>query len=260
MTLPRRAETAIPGSRPHWIRRLSEVVPDFITAGLCLAVWIVPERFDSGFVTTMMLVMVVEFLVIHATIMVPILAALVPQRLGGVYSGLLAGSLFYLAFAAGGSLAIDSWWPTLAFGWLLASRYLFPLLGRGSDDDEDIRLWIFSTFMWLLLVFATLLLPIPDLGFHTNIAQALGGSASGIWIDEPHRALAFALLYFTSLALFKLRSQNRTAAVPLRLRSGVTAQERQQTRLAGKAALESRIKRLKTRRQMGSGTEKSDTK
>ncbi|MES9991914.1 MAG: hypothetical protein ABW098_08170 [Candidatus Thiodiazotropha sp.] len=260
MTLPRQTETASSDTRPSWIRRLSEVVPDLVTAGLCLAVWIVPERFDTGFITTMMLVMVIEFLVIHATIIVPILALFMPERLGGIYTGLIAGSLFYLAFAAGGSLAIDSWWPTVAFGWLLASRYLLPLLGIGGDEDENIRLWIFSTFMWLLLLFATLLLPIPDLEFHTSIAAGLGGSASGIWVDEPHRMLAFALLYFTSLALFKIKSQSRTAVTPPRLRSGVTAQERQESRVAGKAAMEARIKRLKARRQKQTESEKSDTK
>jgi hypothetical protein len=208
----------------------------------------------------MMLVMVVEFLVIHATIMLPIVAVFIPERLGGINTGLVAGSLIYLAFATGASLAIDSWWPTLAFGWLLASRYLFPLLGRVSDDDEDTRLWIFSTFTWLLLLFATLLLPIPDLAFHISISKELGDSANGIWVDEPQRTLAFALFYFTSLALYKLRTQNRTAVVPPRLRSSVTAQERQETQLAGRAALKAPMRRLKTRCPIDTETEKADTK
>jgi len=45
------------------------------------------------------------------------------------------------------------------------------------------------------------LLPVPRLG----ITGGLPGETTGLWVSEPHRALAFGAVYFLAQALFELR-------------------------------------------------------
>ena len=50
------------------------------------------------------------------------------------------------------------------------------------------------------------MLPLPRLGIDAALAQsiALPGS-SGLWVEQPHRVVAFGLLYFAATAALKWR-------------------------------------------------------
>lgn len=50
-------------------------------------------------------------------------------------------------------------------------------------------------------MFATTLLPIPKFGVSEEVVRGQKLPGGGLWIDEPHRVIAFGFLYFTALAI-----------------------------------------------------------
>jgi hypothetical protein len=191
-----------------WVRRLLSGLPsalaDLITAATCIAAWWAPQALPDDMLRGIALIMLIEFLSIHGMIMVPLLTVMLAERWPRVALALVL--LLYFGFAAGASVAVDTWWPTLFFGWLLLSRYVLPQWNLGGADEHlDIgKLWLVSTLLWLILVFATVLLPVPALGWDNATIASLGLPGSGIWKQQPQRLLAFATCYFLILAAFKL--------------------------------------------------------
>src|SRR5690606_6617028 len=136
----------VPLSR-RFLAGLPSALADLLTAAACLAAWIAPGSMPAGFVRTAALTMLIEFLCIHGTLVVPLLGWLASRRAGRLaWLGWPLATLPYLAFAAGASLALDSWWPTLFFAWLLVSRYLLPRWNlAGHDEHVDVgALWLVS--------------------------------------------------------------------------------------------------------------------
>src|SRR5690606_4576615 len=119
--------------------------------------------------------------------------------------------LVYLGFAIGMSAALDSWWPSVFFAWLLLSRYVLTRWNLGGHDEhmDAGALWLVSLLLWLGLVFAAVLLPVPELGW-ANVGAGYGLPGGGIFVREPERLLACATLYFLGLAAFKLRARPGT--------------------------------------------------
>lgn len=193
---------------PTLIPRLTAAVPDAITAGFFLAVWIAPLKLGAGSVRTAMLIMLVEFVLIHASGFLGAfaLAGTAPRRKRVLA---IAGfGLFYALFIGAFMAAFKAWWPAAVFGWLLVGK-LARVLAR-SDPAASQRLmsaWAASVLFYILGVFATLFLPLPKLGIDAATIPQLGLVGSGAWVDEPHRVVAFGLLYFAALAWFKWADQ-----------------------------------------------------
>src|SRR5690606_9013570 len=61
---------------------LPSALADLLMAAACLAVWIAPGSMPAGFVRTAALTMLIEFLCIHGTVVLPLLAWLAPRRPG----------------------------------------------------------------------------------------------------------------------------------------------------------------------------------
>ena len=65
--------------------------------------------------------------------------------------------------------------------------------------------WKISIVAYVMLAFTTSLVPgLPRLGITAEVVAGLDLPGSGLWIDEPHRAMAFGALYFLTLTLFEL--------------------------------------------------------
>lgn len=195
------------------MRRIAAGLPsalaDLVTAAMCIAAWWAPRALPDDLVRVTALVMLIEFLSIHGLIMLPLLpllALLLSER--WPRAGTIIAVLLYLAMAVGASLALQTWWPTVFFAWLLLSRYVLPRWNiGGADEHPDIgRLWMVSTLLWIALAFASVLVPVPALGWDAAVIAELGLPGRGIWVDQPQRLLAFAATYFLLLAAFKLRS------------------------------------------------------
>jgi len=163
--------------------------------GVFLVAWIEPARVggERG-VASLVGLMVMEFLVIHSSAFLGSLA--LAGKLGrGHLKEILGLSAVYLSFALGVSLGFKNPWFLVGFIGLHANRLVPVLLGRGAsaaDNAAWLGRWALGAVLYLFAAFLTVLLPVPGLG----VTFSLSGYGSGLWVDDPQRALAMGVLYF----------------------------------------------------------------
>lgn len=197
----------LPNYRTHAERMLA-VLPDAVSAVAFACLWMFPLAFGASGVRNGMLVMLVEFILIHSTAFLGAAAfAGNASRLRRV--GLLAGfGMLYLVFIAAFSYAFEAWWPFLAFGWLLLGK-LRTIFDARDPDGGGTRgaqaMWGISALAYLASVFATAFLPLPRLGIGEAVLAQLQLPGSGLWVEQPHRVIAAGVLYFGLLAWGKWR-------------------------------------------------------
>jgi hypothetical protein len=188
------------------LSRLFVMLPDAITSGLFLVAWVAPRTLGPKYVSDLMLMMLIEFIVMHSSGIYAFLSNEedIPRaqrlRLLGMVSAVYV--LFVLVF----SLAFESFWPLFAFAWLLASRFAHLLLRRESSDLEIQRmifLWIGSGLTYVIGGTATAKLPLPALGVTPEFVASMHLNGSGVWFDRPYTVLAFGAVYFAAQALIK---------------------------------------------------------
>ena len=191
-------------------QRLAHALPDAITAGVFLYAWLAPLHWRETLVAELLLVMLVEFILIHSA---PFLGSIVlvsdvalKDRLV-VFAGF---TFFYSLFIGGFALAFKSWLPVVAFAWLISAKLVMLLTHRRHTERQQQRMrgyWGASVSYYLLAVFATLFIPFPEFGI-TRHGYSYGLSGvSGEWISHPHTAIAAGFLYFGLLAATKLVEQ-----------------------------------------------------
>jgi hypothetical protein len=189
-----------------FFQRLANALPDAITAGVFLYAWIAPLDWRKTLVAGLMLVMVVEFILIHSA---PFLGSIVLARDEAlkkrlrIFAGL---TVFYSLFIGGFALGFKSWWPVFAFTWLIAAKLVSMVTDMRHTQRQKQRMrgyWGVSALFYLLAVFATLFLAVPELGI-TRHGTAYGIPGSGEWVSHPHTVIAAGFLYFGLLAATKL--------------------------------------------------------
>ena len=186
-----------------WLNAL----PDFCFAAAFAVTWIAPDTFGRQTVRFLVLVMLMEFIVVHST---AFMGNVVVSRAGrGARAGAVAGfGVFYSLFAGAIALAFKSWWPITTFWGQTLNRLLGVLLGQAPDEEQKAfirRSWAASMIFYLVGCFATIILPIPALGVTPAVVAAQHFSASGAWVEAPERALAFGVLYFALTGWSDLR-------------------------------------------------------
>ena len=187
------------------LRNLAKALPDLITAGLLLAVWIEPLRFGVEWFRAASFTMLLEFFVIHAggfmAVTVTDPEATSRQRLTRL-GGWSAG---YLAFIGLFALGLDAWWMVWAFAWFCFAKVQAiwtgaPLTVR--DRTHAIVSWALAVATFLGALFVTLEYPVAELGADATVRAAAGfDKGGGVWETEPHRALAAGVLYFAIMGL-----------------------------------------------------------
>lgn len=192
---------------PRALDRLLAVVPDVVSALAFAGLWLSPLAFGRSGVRNAMLVMLVEFVLIHASAFLGATAfAEGATKLRRV--AMIGGfGLVYLGFIAAFASAFDAAWPFIAFGWLLLGK-LRVIFGRGGPHVASggfAAMWALSALAYLAAVFATSFLPLPRLGLGEAVRPLLDLPGSGLWIDQPHRVVAAGMLYFGLLAWAKWR-------------------------------------------------------
>lgn len=204
-----------PASRPRLLGRIFSTLPDLLTAAACMVVWISPMTLGQDAVKTVVLMMLMEFLVVHGTGFFTGIAFMddMPRtkRLG-MMSGLLA---FYALFIAAFAMSFKAWWPVWVFAWLVIGKAMWIFIGprdRAAEMDRQMKAWAFSTAAYLAAVFLTLMLPIPELGITASIQPELGLTGGGEWIDHPHIAVAGMAFYYFAIAGFRWWSSGRVVA------------------------------------------------
>jgi hypothetical protein len=186
--------------------RLGAALPDAVSALFFLSVWVAPLAFGAGMVKTAMLIMLVEFILVHASAFLGNIAFSETASRATKLRGLLLFTGFYLLFVLAFCFAFSAWWPVLAFGWLLAAKLVVAMDRRVPAPELLLRMqsaWALSAMAYLGGVFLTVMMPLPRLDMTRAIQPEFGLPGSGHWIDHPHTVVAFGAIYFGFLAWAK---------------------------------------------------------
>lgn len=196
-----------PAFLPAWHRALN-ALPDATIAAWFAVLWFAPLAFGPGAVGNALLVMLVEFLVVHGSGFLGV-AALATDTSRRRKLALIGGfTLFYLLFVSAFAFSFGEWWPFLAFGWLALGKVLVVIDQRAPGPVRQQRMmtgWALSALAYVLGAFATVMLPLPRLGLNPGVVSDLGLPGGGLWVDQPHTVMAFGTGYFAVLALSKWR-------------------------------------------------------
>ena len=189
--------------------RVFTALPDLGLSLAFLITWIAPLTFSPKAVSYFLLVMLMEFIIVHSAGFMGSVVFNKPLSTHIKIKMLLGLGAFYGLFAAGFALGFRAWWPLWTILLLTLNRILIVLIGPMPDGRERIFIqkgWAAATVFYLLFVFVTLFLPIPALGVTDEVIRLQEFTSSGAWIDEPYRVLAFGFLYFLATGLSELYS------------------------------------------------------
>jgi hypothetical protein len=198
---------------------LVSAVPDFAMACVFYVTWIAPTTFGETMVAHLVLVMLLEFLVVHSAAFMAFAVyggGTRPQRIA-MMLGLTA---FYAIFALAFSAGFDTWWPAQAMAVLALNRSLPLLLGALPDErelDTLMAAWAVSVIFYLGGASLTIIRPVPPFGITPEVIAAQGFTVGGEWPEQPYRPIAFGVLYFTAQGLFELATGLWLARRPLTL-------------------------------------------
>lgn len=200
-------------------RALGAALPDLILGAAFLMTWIEPTRLGPRVVEAFLLVMLLEFIVVHSGGFAG--SVILSDRPRARKVAALAGmGLFYTLFVGGFGLAFKTWWPLASFWGLMLNRMASVLLGQAEPGDERAfasRGWAAGAVFYLGFAFVTVFLPLPRLGLTPEAVSALDLPGSGLWVSQPWRVLAFGFLYFTATGISELREHRWFAGgVPAR--------------------------------------------
>jgi hypothetical protein len=194
--------------RPFTPAAVTSAVPDLVLGLVYLGAWIVPSALTPGIFSTLILIMLLEFIIIHsAGFMGTVMISPAPPR--AKLTGMLALGAFYTLFVGAFSLSFHTAWPLVSFWALMVNRMSGVLLKQAPAGQERMfmqRSWAVSTLCYLLGVFVTMFPWLPRLGLTPRVAATIHmpSSVSGAWVSEPHRLVAFGFLYFTAVGVSEL--------------------------------------------------------
>lgn len=201
----------VDGPPPAPARRLpvSGVVaalPDFGLAGAFLVTWIVPNALGRRVVAYLMLVMLVEFLIVHSAAFMGSVVLGKASRREKVRS-LVGVGVFYTLLIGGFALGFRAWWPLWTFWGLTLNRLSGVLVGHAPSGQERELLkrhWAAGVMLYLMGVFVTTLFPMPAFGITPAVVRAQQLPGGGLWVDERQRVIAFGCIYFTAWGVSEL--------------------------------------------------------
>jgi hypothetical protein len=199
------------------LQRTLKALPDAITATAYLSAWLFPLAWSPDLVRNLMLLMLLEFIVIHSNAF--LMGTLGNDSISHVRRlfTVLGIGMFYLAFVGGFALAFDAWWPVWSFLWLLIAKWIGVFLRPRHAAEELAKqagIWLSSVVLYLLAVFATTLLPVPAFGITDEVLAVLSLPGSGLWVEHPQTVVAAGLVYFSGLAVLKWRDRAGSVANP----------------------------------------------
>ncbi len=195
-----------PAARGISFADLGAALPDFAIAATFVITWVAPTALGDLMVTRLLMVMLLEFIVVHSSAFMGTVVVSDGPR-GAKAVAILGLGALYSLFAGAFSLAFHSWWPILAFWALTLNRLLGVLIGQAPEGREKAAVmagWGIGAASYLGFTFLTLFIPIPRLGITPEVVSAQHFTSSGIWIDQPWRVMAFGTLYFFTIACTEL--------------------------------------------------------
>lgn len=185
---------------------LLAALPDFVLAGLFLSVWLAPDPARPALGAQLMLVMVLEFIVVHSAGFMGA-ATLADTSPGRKAIAILGLGLFYTLFVGAFALAFHQVWPLWSFWALVLNRMLSVLLKQAPEGSERAflqRQWAAGALFYILAVGLTTVIPLPRFGVTPAAIAAMHLRGGGLWIDQPWRVLAAGALYYAATAVSEL--------------------------------------------------------
>jgi len=208
-TYSQRMTARLPSAPAHPLPqagRLFGALPDLVTGIVCLVVWMAPFAFGEGAVRTVVLMMLMEFLLVHGAGFFTAIAFMDDVSRGKRMLGMLGLLLFYALFVAVFAWSFRAWWPVGVFLWLVVGKAAWIFASprdRAAEMDRQMKAWAFSVVVYLVAVFGGVMLSLPRLGITEALLPRLGLPGSGEWIERPHVAVAGMAFYFLACAAFK---------------------------------------------------------
>lgn len=190
------------------LRRVAAATPDAATASFFVYTWIHPLGFGTTLVGDLLVLMLLEFLLVHSGAFIGNIVLSPTTTRWKKTLGVLGFGAFYMLFVLGFAFGMNRPWAIQVFLWLLVARLAMVWLAPVPRDDEIKRqqaLWGCSVLFYILGVFATVILPIPEFGMTADVRAQLGIAATGkgLWQQKPQTVLAFGMLYFTAMACLR---------------------------------------------------------
>ena len=188
--------------------RIAAALPDTITSATYLVAWIAPALLGVTAVRNLLVAIVIEFLVLHATALYGVgvrhLGMGVRQR--AIALGIV--SLPYAIVAVWLALGLDMPWVVFSFLWLFTARFGFllrrPAATAALEMSRAWTLWLVSLGAFVIGIMACNKLPLPTLGLTPEFVASLSMSGHpDAKAQAPHISIAFGVFYFAVLALAK---------------------------------------------------------
>jgi hypothetical protein len=193
-------------SLEHTVACLSSAIPYAILAWTLLQVWVAPLSVaDGAWVRTGMALMLMEFLAVHSGMFMGGMAGSAESiwKRYLLFTGLL---LFYLIFAIIFAALADSVEAFGAFILLMIGRFVTVVLSSREAREQFAERIVNSLVVYLIAVFGTFFLPMPELGVTPDIVeQVFPDHGGGEWERHPHIPIAAGVFYFGVLAYLELR-------------------------------------------------------
>ncbi len=190
---------------------LIQAAPDLTLAMTFLITWIRPYTFGPTAVKHLILVVLVEFVVIHSSGFMgaaALAATSVPRRLLVI----LGFGFFYSLFTGVVSMAFHSSWPFLSF-WGLTGNRMLNVVVSPAPNLRNTKIvmggWALTVAAYLVLVFLTAFLPVPRLGITADVVARQELTGGGLWIDHPETAIALGFFYFLAVGVGELALTGR---------------------------------------------------
>jgi hypothetical protein len=185
---------------------IGTALPDAAIALACLVSWFAPNLLGPQTIQWIVSLMLLEFVVVHSAGFMGLVGTFAMPR-GKKIAALVGLAAFYSLFAGGFSLGFHSWWPLISFWSLCLNRMLGGFLGqppKGARFAFTVAGWVAGFVFYLAGVTITCILPIPAFGITPQVVAAQNfRNISGLWVDEPQRAVLFGVLYFSAVALWE---------------------------------------------------------
>ncbi len=186
-------------------RRVS-AVPDAATALFFLLLWCAPHWLPAYALETALAVMAVEFVLLHATVMLGSSVVSVEAGARRPWGRLVGLSLAYLLFVVVWSWLFQAMWPLIAFAWLLLSK-LRLLFQPGPSQTRRQRMysdWGIASMAYFGACIATAFLPVPGLGLAPDVVAAARLEGGGLWVEQSQTVVAAGALCFSLVSLSRL--------------------------------------------------------
>ena len=193
-----------------WLGCLWSAGSCWFMSGLFVTAWWWPRRLEDGaWVKLGVGILVLEFILIHSG---AFLNQLMTRKAGWDRTKALLGLVaFYALFGMAIAFAFRSWWLLGTFVSVMAGRIWSVFAGQDEMGRAiSQRRVAASALLFLLLIFATIFIPVPAGGIDRWLLQEVWPARGhGVWETNPERALAMGTAYFLLLGLVELRPPRR---------------------------------------------------